>query len=379
MLAGCGRFGFDGEQVDAGEVPADASSTGILQLSFRGSSPCVRSSDGRVACWGENEYGQLGRGTLSPFGPPEVVPLANVVEVATGENTTFAIDADGALWGWGDNNEGQLGLGVGGAPEPSPRRVTLPPVVEVAAGQFHTCALTDAGDVYCWGANTCGQLGSGTMMSSATPAKVEGISGATHIAVTDQQTCAVDNAGGVLCFGAAWIAGSTCQNLRLSPTPPLGLPPVVSLAGGCHMSTCATDIAGAAWCWGQNVFGVLGDGTQTDRPEPVQVMIVADAKHIGVGYEASCAATTQNDVFCWGRNNEGQLGIGTSAVGGSNAPLQLPFFAGALEIDQIEVGCNAACVRSGEEIYCWGENGETIVDDTGGAIFAPARRAGLPF
>jgi alpha-tubulin suppressor-like RCC1 family protein len=93
----------------------------------------------------------------------------------------------------------------------------------------------------------------------------------------------------------------------------------------------------------------------------------------------SCAATAANDVFCWGRNTVGQLGIGSMSVGGSNTALQLPFFTGALEIDQLEVGCNASCVRSRDEIYCWGDNAEAIVDDTGATVYAPVRRVGLPF
>ncbi len=74
---------------------------------------CGIHSDGSLACWGGNPYGELGDGTATR----QVVPVAvgtdaTWKEVTTGENHTCALKTDGSLWCWGDNRVGQLGIGA---------------------------------------------------------------------------------------------------------------------------------------------------------------------------------------------------------------------------------------------------------------------------
>ncbi|MFN0245638.1 MAG: RCC1 domain-containing protein [Kofleriaceae bacterium] len=373
-LAGCGRWDFDELPTgDAGLPPR------VVELSHRGTAVCVRSSDGRVACWGGNDQGQLGRGSGAATGAPELLALSNIVRIATAENAAFAIDADGALWGWGGNQFGQLGLGRTSPTEQTPQLVTIAPVVDVASGENHTCAITrQGGELYCWGNNQCGQLGTGDTMQSWTPRQVPGVSGARDITVHDQQTCFIDSTGMAQCFGAPYVANDTCQGLRLTPTPPVGLGPVVDIAGGCHLSMCAADSSGDAWCWGDDVAGVLGNGPVMETVDPSPVETVTNIKKIRTGYIASCAVNQTNDVFCWGANTEGELGIGNMSIGQANAPLQLPFFNGVV-VDQIETGCTSTCVRSGSDIYCWGENEWAVIDDTTVNAFSPRKILGLPF
>lgn len=73
-------------------------------------------SDGTLAAWGYSAYGQLGNNS---FAQSSAVPVAvnttgvlsgkTVVAVAAGYNHSMALCSDGTLAAWGDNSYGQLG------------------------------------------------------------------------------------------------------------------------------------------------------------------------------------------------------------------------------------------------------------------------------
>jgi alpha-tubulin suppressor-like RCC1 family protein len=63
---------------------------------------------------------------------------------------------------WGHDGVGQLGRDTPSGPTARADFVRLPDGVrarEIAAGDWHTCAIVGADAVYCWGANDRGQLG----------------------------------------------------------------------------------------------------------------------------------------------------------------------------------------------------------------------------
>ena len=71
-----------------------------------------------MACWGQNDHGELGIGTLGPWPYPAdraiepVVGLDHIVALSPGGYHTCAVRADGAVFCWGGNWAGQLGLGT---------------------------------------------------------------------------------------------------------------------------------------------------------------------------------------------------------------------------------------------------------------------------
>jgi alpha-tubulin suppressor-like RCC1 family protein len=76
------------------------------------------------------------------------------------------------------------------------------------------------------------------------------------------------------------------------------------------------------WCWGDNGFGQLGDGTTTNRPVPVQVSgHTPDWATVSDGLGHTCAEKTEGTVWCWGWNIDGQLGDGTTTD--SPVPVQV--------------------------------------------------------
>jgi len=105
--------------------------------------------------------------------PIQVTALgASVAEVSLGSNHTCARKTDGTLWCWGLNDSGQLGDGTIGS-NPLPEQVASlgSSVVQVALGFRQTCARKSDGTLWCWGGNLEGMLGNGTTVSEPCPCK----------------------------------------------------------------------------------------------------------------------------------------------------------------------------------------------------------------
>ncbi|MBN8428929.1 MAG: hypothetical protein J0L65_15825 [Xanthomonadales bacterium] len=133
---------------------------------------------------------------------PAQIPFDDAVQVAAGHSHTCALKADGKVQCWGDNTYGQLGDGT------TTRRLMGVPVsglngvIVITAGGHHTCAVTNSGAALCWGGNSDGQLGDGSGLRRLTPVLVDGLdSGVATITAGDYHTCAVTTDGAALCWG----------------------------------------------------------------------------------------------------------------------------------------------------------------------------------
>ena len=172
---------------------------------------------------------------------------------------------------------GASAAGLSGATS-TPFAVTLTFAAVTASG-LHTCGLTIVtGAAYCWGANGSGQLGDGTMTNRSSPVLVQAPAGVSLAAVGagDFHTCGVTATGAAYCWGAngsGQLGDGTNTTNRLTPVlvqAPAGVSFAAVTAGAVH--TCGVTAAGTAFCWGRNVEGQLGDGTTTDRLTPVRVV-----------------------------------------------------------------------------------------------------------
>jgi alpha-tubulin suppressor-like RCC1 family protein len=134
---------------------------------------CAISSGGPTACWGLNQDGQLGDGTVAQRNAPTTVAGGHTFAAVTaGFRHTCALDTNGAAWCWGSNTFGQLGDGTTTSAQTPVAVSGGLTFAYIKAGDLSTCGITSAGVAYCWGDNEYGQLGVGDTEPSSVPVKV---------------------------------------------------------------------------------------------------------------------------------------------------------------------------------------------------------------
>src|SRR6202790_1028750 len=254
--------------------------------------------------------------------------------IVAGAEHTCALLAGGTVDCWGENASGQLGNGTTTNAYTPVAVSGLRGATAVAGGTFafHSCALLSGGTVECWGDNQYGRLGNGTTTGSTTPVAVSGLSGATAIAVEDDHTCALLIGETVECWGynsAGQLGDGTTAGpeyclyvLHGVPSEPCSTTPVAvdlsgatALAGG-DGGSCALLTGGTVDCWGENDYGLLGNGTfssSSGSATPVAVSDITDATAITATGGGACALLAGGTVDCWGANLGGELGDGTTS------------------------------------------------------------------
>jgi alpha-tubulin suppressor-like RCC1 family protein len=94
-------------------APVSALASGVTAVAA-GKFHSLAVRNGGVYSWGANFDGDLGDGTTTAHYVPEQIDpadLHNIIAVAAGQNSSYALSSDGSLWDWGTNGRGDLGLG----------------------------------------------------------------------------------------------------------------------------------------------------------------------------------------------------------------------------------------------------------------------------
>ena len=163
---------------------------------------CAVTTMGGAFCWGYNHVGQTGTGnTNSPVDTPtQLMGLNQVTKVDLGAFHGCALTMMGDVFCWGYNNEGQVGDGTLNNAA-MPVQVNLgDPATDIGLGERHSCAVVNGG-AKCWGRGTDGQLGNGAAASSTVPVDVMNVSQAQGLAAGTKHSCALLNDGTVMCWG----------------------------------------------------------------------------------------------------------------------------------------------------------------------------------
>ena len=249
----------------------------FIQVSAGGYHTCGLKTDGTLACWGSNGYGQV------------TSPPGTFIQISAEGSYTCGIKTDNTVACWGENDEGQ-------ANHPSGT------FTQVSAGNQHTCGIQTDGTVVCWGANDLGQ---------ATPPAGT----FTQVSAGFLHTCGIKTDGTLACWGDNWNDQATPPTGSFSQvstgfgdtcgiktdgtlacwgfghaTPPIGIFTQISSGFG---YTCGIKTDGTVACWGAN------DTSKATPPTGTFTQVSAGGQH-------TCGIETDGTVACWGNSDDGQ-------------------------------------------------------------------------
>jgi len=319
-FAAFGQLG-DGTTTQRLTPVAVAGTLRFRHVSAGGLHTCGVTTDYQAYCWGLGGDGSLGDGTgTNRSSPVRVAGGRRFRLVEAGDAHTCGVSyPDNLAYCWGVNDRGALGDGT------ITRR--LAPVAvsgglrfrQVAAGLTHTCGVTTTDRAFCWGSDSVGQVGDSTTAAyRLTPTRVATTRRFRQVDAGAGFSCGVTTSDKAFCWGSGRSGqiGDGKTFLRLWPR---------AVAGGLSFSrvttgyshTCGEATDNRVFCWGLNSTGELGDGTTTQRLKPVLVgggrrfsQVSAGGTEFG---SHTCGRTPAAVAYCWGWNGFAQLGDGTKS------------------------------------------------------------------
>lgn len=317
LLLGCAvpvPVGSDGTE-DAGVPTGDEASTDALSFAdvkFDQKDGCFVYAGVWKTCV------QAATGTVQCWGEhpggtydttPASLPFPRpVVKMSIGEIGWWAILDDATLW----YADGANKVPVQYAPAGSG-------VADVSIGDGHACIIKTGGQLFCWGRNDYGSVGDGTSVDRTAPVPVV-------------------------------VQGVTFSSVATS-----------------HLLTCALSTQGAAYCWGRNSFGQVGNAKSDQFAGVLSPTVVtglgSGVVRIVTGTSHACALKSDGSVWCWGLDETGQIGNPTSPDSCPWTPSpyrcaktpQKVAALGSLQAIEIAAGENHTCARGSDRtLWCWG-------------------------
>jgi alpha-tubulin suppressor-like RCC1 family protein len=418
-------------------IPVDIGLRNVRSIAVGNSHLVVMDANGRVITAGSNESGQLGIGNTNSTSSFWLPNISSPAAIAAGPTTTAVLTTAGRLFWWG-----QLGAPLGSAAVTVPRELTGLPatVTEVAMSPRYGYARLTNGQVWRWdGAGQVSQVGGYTDANAIATLKFSssfdtvgalgaggqlrttGHNGAGQLAIGNTNTTggiqspagqvfAQISAGGqfftgVKADGSLWFWGANINGeagaatLVNHPVPRRvpNLPANIVEVAASEASSFALDSSGQVWAWGDNEFGILGNGGygRTSRPTripnltnvtqivagnafaafrrsdgtvwsvgasfsgtsptPYQITGVPSVRSLAAGGFSFYMLTEAGELYGWGNNGAGQLGDGTQVDRGTPVKVNIPAASG--RVTAVAGGAYHAMAATADRgVYTWGLN-----------------------
>lgn len=244
----------------------------------------------------------------------------------------------------------------------------------LGAGENHTCAVSASEQLYCWGNNRSEQLGVGRPGAPERyPQRVVLPGGKGALAVTAGQahTCALDVDGTAYCWGEGKNGALGYGQTKASgfPVAVLTSEKFTAIAAG-DIHTCAVSNSGTAYCWGLAEDGRLGIDSIPKECEsnrclvPQAVTAPEPLQWIASGSDFTCGLSATELLYCWGKGADGRLGVG------SNENRWVPtLVTSSIRFRFVSLGGRHGCAVSEDGTgHCWGYNLFGAVGDGKGGI-----------
>ena len=341
----------------------------IVEVAAGATHSLARRQDGVVLAWGSNANGELADGTLAgrttplPMGGPggggqlnlvQPAPVSvNQLPSASIGVSPFSGSAPLTVTATANNPNDPDGTIVGY------RWTTSDGQSAVSATVNFTFQQTGTYDVTLFMTDNVGGIGVNRIAVTVLPAAVDAsLRVDPMVALGNDFGIALSNTGRIYSFGnvselGLLQPGAATNGPKANPVPTAnGITGAISMATGA-VSAYVLLNDGTVLAWGNNGWGELGAGSQTEFISgPTAVSGLPQAKAIAAGSLHALALTKQGDVLAWGDNTSGQLGVGD--YNSRNAPVAV---TGVGSVTVLAAAANiSAILKADGTVWAWGNS-----------------------
>ena len=326
----------------------------IVEIASGDNYSAALDSKGHVWAWGYNGYGQLGQGNTTRVDVPVQIPIEDIIEIVTGNNSIIMTNKYGELYSCGYNGNGQLGLGNNTTSIVTATKAEdIDNIKLTSSSIYHSVVSDNDGFVHTSGYNGYGELGDGTLNDK----NIFTLIGDTYVNVHS---------------GLVTLEKDKTFEIQASLDNKFNLIEDVVDSSNMEYKSLNENIAtvdenGIITGKQTGKAEIVVTHTITNKVATVFVNVVPEDKQavpeVEISDTHSAALKADGTVWTWGDNTYGQLGTGDNNAKAS------PIKVTALEnIIDISVGYyNTVCVKEDGTVWSFGYNGYGQLGDGTGS------------